>query len=344
MTRSFVSTRSVASTMYGAVALAALSSGMPYSRSDPVIVNGSLTGPIVNNGVPPGWSVSSGSPDTMDENNNVGVPSATNFCVPPSGASPDGGTWVGLGTTLPIERFGQTVGGFEVSAEYEISWYQGNFGLEVLCTVFGPGQNAIQVRVDSQVVGAGTFVAPGPAWTSESVTFVAASETMLIEFEVADQLSSGYVSIDGISIRQVAGARYCTPANLNSTGVAAVLLATGSTLVSDNDIRLAAVDLPQNQFGYFLSSPTQGFIANPAGSQGNFCLGGGALLGRYDDMVMNSGPAGTFAAFIDLTAVPIAAAPGSIAIQPGDTWNFQAWFRDVPNTSNFTDAVSIQFD
>ena len=28
---------------------------------------------------------------------------------------------------------------------------------------------------------------------------------------------------------------------------------------------------------------------------------------------------------------------------PGDTLNFQAWYRDVGGTNNFTDAVSVLF-
>ena len=34
-----------------------------------------------------------------------------------------------------------------------------------------------------------------------------------------------------------------------------------------------------------------------------------------------------------------------VAIQPGDTWNFTAWYRDQnpTPTSNFTDAVQVPF-
>ncbi|MCP3915889.1 MAG: hypothetical protein GY711_10060 [bacterium] len=139
------------------------------------------------------------------------------------------------------------------------------------------------------------------------------------------------------------GTTYCSPNKPNSTGLSAEITASGSVLVADNNVTVTASQVPPNQFGYFISSPTQGFIPNPGGSNGHFCLGGGPLLGRYDGQVQNSGPGGTFSIPIDLTAVPIGAAPGSIAIQPGDTWNFQAWFRDIGNTNNFTDAVSIVF-
>ena len=32
-----------------------------------------------------------------------------------------------------------------------------------------------------------------------------------------------------------------------------------------------------------------------------------------------------------------------VAVQPGDTYNFQCWYRDIGNTNNFTDGVSILF-
>ena len=32
-----------------------------------------------------------------------------------------------------------------------------------------------------------------------------------------------------------------------------------------------------------------------------------------------------------------------VAVQPGETWNFQCWYRDLGNSNNFTDAVSVTF-
>ena len=47
---------------------------------------------------------------------------------------------------------------------------------------------------------------------------------------------------------------------------------------------------------------------------------------------------------VDTSQVPLPM--GSTAILAGQTWNWQAWYRDVvngQNTSNFSDAVSIPF-
>ena len=45
---------------------------------------------------------------------------------------------------------------------------------------------------------------------------------------------------------------------------------------------------------------------------------------------------------IDLTSIPV---NPPIAVQPGDTWHFQCWYRDSNpgQTSNFTDAVRVMF-
>ena len=59
--------------------------------------------------------------------------------------------------------------------------------------------------------------------------------------------------------------------------------------------------------------------------------------------VQNSGSTGSFSLTLDLTVM--AQPQGLVAAQSGDTWNFQAWYRDAnPGlTSNFTDAVSVTF-
>ena len=59
--------------------------------------------------------------------------------------------------------------------------------------------------------------------------------------------------------------------------------------------------------------------------------------------VLNSGALGEFSLTLDLTAIPTSS--GTTAAMAGQTFNFQAWFRDVnpTPTSNFTDGLSILF-
>ena len=163
----------------------------------PVVVNGSLEGPIANSTVPTGWTITSFSPDTMDQNNNLGVIGLGDFGALPS-PSPDGGTWVGLftvGTT--VEQFAQTVSGFAVGQAYEISWYHSNFG-----HAFSTNDVAIEVFIDGSSIGTGPTIPLGTDWFSESLTFTATANTHAIEFGSAGGLQA-YNGIDGIKITAV---------------------------------------------------------------------------------------------------------------------------------------------
>ncbi|MDA1265322.1 MAG: hypothetical protein O2816_09625 [Planctomycetota bacterium] len=136
------------------------------------------------------------------------------------------------------------------------------------------------------------------------------------------------------------GTSYCGPANLNSSGGPALISAFGLTSVANNDVRLDAAGMATSQFGYFINGTVQGFVL-PPGSQGNLCLSGG--IGRHNANVLNSGATGEFSLQLNLNLVPTPG--GDVAINPGETWYWQAWFRDVNpgNTSNFTDGICITF-
>ncbi|MEO0661362.1 MAG: hypothetical protein AAFZ87_07495, partial [Planctomycetota bacterium] len=122
------------------------------------------------------------------------------------------------------------------------------------------------------------------------------------------------------------GTNYCT-ANPNSTGTPSGLGARGSTSVAANDLTLVASGLPTSQFGFFLNADQRGFAPNiGVNGSGNLCLGGG--IGRYNRAgeILSSGANGSFELSIDLTSIP---RPSSTeAAAPGQTWRFQAWYRD----------------
>jgi len=154
--------------------------------------------------------------------------------------------------------------------------------------------------------------------------------------------------IDDLQLYQLAGtigSAYCGPAVPNSTGASSVIAATGLTLASNNDVTLNAASLPNNAFGYFLTSRTQGLVQNPGGSMGNLCLSGS--IGRYvgPGQIKNSGTTGAFSLQIDLTQTPTPT--GFVSVAAGETWNFTTWHRDAVGgaaTSNFTNGVSILFN
>lgn len=140
----------------------------------------------------------------------------------------------------------------------------------------------------------------------------------------------------------VIGTNYCGPANLNSTGMSAVIGAVGNDNAALNLLILKAYQLPPGRLGLFLNSDVQAFKPFPPGAQGNLCLGG--VIGRHLKQIGNTGSSGRLVAQVDLTALP--GPNGTHSVVAGETWNFQCWFRDQnPGpTSNFTDAISITFE
>ncbi|MDA1265649.1 MAG: hypothetical protein O2816_11270 [Planctomycetota bacterium] len=95
--------------------------------------------------------------------------------------------------------------------------------------------------------------------------------------------------------------------------------------------------MPPHQLRYCLVSQTQGFTANPAGSQGNFCLHGS--VGRYNGDGQSSGAAGGFSLQLDLGD-----RPGPVQdMVTGESWFFTTWHRDVGQRNNFTGGVRIDF-
>lgn len=141
----------------------------------------------------------------MDEGNNVGVIGALTFVTLPIGPSPDGGTWVGIGREGNgfVERFGQTVTGFTIGAEYILSWYFGNFGYNGVSPAYD-GANAIEVLVDGTSVGSNALLPTARTWTAQSLTFTATAATQEISFRAASGNKS-YISIDGITLADAGG-------------------------------------------------------------------------------------------------------------------------------------------
>lgn len=182
------------------LAVALLVSTSAFADGQNLVVNGSLTGAIANNGVPPGWTIFEGTPDTMDANNNVGVAGQLRFGATPT-ASPDGGTWVGLGAYGSyMERFGQTLTGLHVGQQYTVSWEAGNFGYTYGAVSY-LGSNAISVQIDGVSIGSGDQIALGSNWYNQSLTFVAAASSQQLSFILASPTQKAYMSIDGISVQ-----------------------------------------------------------------------------------------------------------------------------------------------
>ncbi len=147
----------------------------------------------------------------------------------------------------------------------------------------------------------------------------------------------------GFTAGNCVGVNYCD-ANTNSTGNKGTISAYGSASVAANNLTLEASNLPVNAFLFFIASTTEGFVANPNGSQGNLCVLGN--IGRYvgPGQIQTSGTTGVGTLAIDLTQIP--QPNGFVSAVPGQTWNFSTWHRDVVGgvaSSNFTNGVAVTF-
>lgn len=133
-------------------------------------------------------------------------------------------------------------------------------------------------------------------------------------------------------------AQYCQ-STVNTSGSAGTMTHTGSPSFTAGDLALVANDVPANQFLLFILSDTPDFSPGFSGSQGNLCVGGSIV--RLNNFLQNSGAAGQATLPIPYGSLP----PGTV-LEIGETWYFQAWFRDTVGgvaTSNTTGGLQVTF-
>lgn len=126
---------------------------------------------------------------------------------------------------------------------------------------------------------------------------------------------------------------YCVAAP-NSAGPGATLGASGSTRISQGDFALTLAGGLPNGTGFFFYGDAQ--QQTPWG-HGFLCVGGSLV--RLLPAVHFDG-AGACVRPLDFGAFP------AIQIAPGDTWNFQCKYRDIPAGAPFfnaSDGLSVTF-
>ena len=249
-----------------------------------------------------------------------------------------------LATPIPVGSNGEANVLFQISdggGSFDVSFSLLSGG-SVFGTVDGPdwfdgtflGRGAVDLALPSFNLNLQVGTIDLSAAAGDSITAVTFSNS---------SNSNGGVAILAVNVVSVdLGTNYCN-AVANSSGQAGSMGAFGSGRVADNNVTLTASNLPPNQFGIFAVAPLQGFVPGTGGtSNGNLCLSGS--LGRYvgPGEILSSGATGEFQLAIDLQAIPQGG--GTAGTSAGQTWNFQAWFRDqVGLGSNFTDGISITF-
>ncbi len=301
-----------------------------------------------------------------------------------TGGNSGGGIWIGSGATVQIRNCtvvgnrstaatsggGLANSGASASIQNCIFWdNSGTGGAQSVATQISPGTAATYSIVEFGLTGVGNVNADPLFVDVNARNFAVQAGSPAIDAGTNSGIPSGIVAdfngqrrrVDDPAVadtglgnapivdigafeRTTAIGRVFCVATENSTGLAARIDATGSEVLLDDDVTLVATLLPPSSNGFFLTSRREGFAANPGGSSGNLCLAGS--IGRFvgPGQILNSGAAGTFSLVLDLGSLPQPA--GSVAAQVGETWRFQAWYRDqtlgLP-TSNFTDGVALTF-
>ncbi len=170
--------------------------------------------------------------------------------------------------------------------------------------------------------------------------------------------SSLVADIDSWTVEPVftpTGVIFCDPAAANSTGSAAVLSAFFGSGVG-SDLHLEMVNGPPMEFGYFLVGTSIQDPGIPVGN-GTLCLDPANPLGRYNvfgtdryslgqfdtsGVMQNGGGTSLVGSGFDVpSTLPL---PSDPMILSGETWHFQAWYRDTPagaGASNVPNGVSV---
>jgi uncharacterized membrane protein len=278
-------------------------------------------------------SLSSAHATSADGSTVVGyVFPPTSSCIEAARWTPAGG-WIGLGTmpgsceslALDVSAdgsviVGQTYNAIPATTSRAFLWTS-SLGL---------------VRLDDHLVQSGATGLSG--WTLERALAISADGNAIVGSgrnpAGRTQAWLAFLTPPTFSIHE----SYCGPAVPNSSGQPGMAGAAGSRFVIDDAVELTITQIPASSFGYFLASQTEG-SSSPPGTQGILCLAGN--IGRLNQTgLVVQWPS----AQVPLSLGAIPGLPPA-AVQPGETWRFQCWYRDAnPGpTSNFSDAIRIPF-
>jgi hypothetical protein len=218
-----------------------------------------------------------------------------------------------------------------------------------------PAVSSNGLVVESVVVGG--HAGPSSGVVDADPSFWGVGDVHLLPDSPAIDLAASLPGVDPDGTRRDAGAlpfdrAYCGPgcdgaigapscvAALNSTGAPATIAGLGSLTLPNDRVILNVDGLPPQTLGYFIASQTADFTPGAGGSSGNLCVGGSPL--RFANSILRATPQAGTVSF----RAPVLMLPGGGAVQPGETWYFQLWFRDAVGgaaTSNFSPALELGF-
>ena len=207
-----------------------------------------------------------------------------------------------------------------------------NFTVPVAAAATAPPVARIVLSTASPTAGSPVTLGGNTSTVASGTTLKSYTWTLIDGGGIVAAFSA--VNTESLSVTPTAAGNFTVQLTVtDSTGAAA-----------SNNLTLECSQMPNNSFGFFLTSRTQGLVNQPGGSLGVLCLSG--AIGRYvgPGQIKNSGTSGEISLVVNLASHPTPTGP--VAVLAGDTWNFQAWFRDVvagQARSNFSNGLRITF-
>ncbi|MEM6569139.1 MAG: VCBS repeat-containing protein [Planctomycetota bacterium] len=162
---------------------------------------------------------------------------------------------------------------------------------------------------------------------------------------VQPRQSAGAVEVSWGSLARPTGDVFCDPAVPNVTGWAGALSLVANAELAFDSGALYARSLPPDTLVVFLASRSQIPPTLPPVGAGLLCLGPPIGFFVAPGQVARATSDGAASISIDLGALPQPG--GAMAAQSGETWAFQAWYRDRTvngaATNNFTAGIRVTF-
>ncbi len=249
------------------------------------------------------------------------------WCIQASGAE----------VVPPVSTMASATAVFTLDQTYGVlSWeitYQNLTGANTGMHLHGPagiGSNA-GIQID---LGTGSPNMGSAVLTTSQVAMLNSGMMYLLIHSMGFPGGELRGQVDDVCVKTI-----CTSQPNSFDGTGARLEAVGSFAAADNALMLFGEGVPPGQFGMLLIGKGSTQVM-PPGSSGLLCISG-APIGRFNHQILTADMAGILGPFTpDLSSLPN---PPGGTVMAGDKWNFQAWFRDAGNTSNFTDALRITF-
>ena len=243
---------------------------------------------------------------------------------------------------LPSTTFGASVTGTNHDGTAAVGYYFGTQSAGTVAFYWSEGTGLLDLADFLRSRGAPVRFSP---WTHYP-SGMSADGNVIVG---SARRSTGNVTVGFIATLAPAspvavGTDFCGPAVANSIGESPRLEAHGSPVAADDDMVFSVSGLPQRSYGFLIASQTQGSIPAFGGGLGTQCLGPSFSLINSRALVRLAGIFQRAAVRFDLQSVPFAG--GTTALQAGETWNFQLWYRDqgaTSPTSNLTSGRSITF-